>query len=436
VKRIIYLVLPAFVFITACKKGEPPATPATDQSKTITLSIDKTINDSTLVLKWSKYNRTNFTGYQLRRTSYGFTNGFYQSTSITLKSFTNADSLTYTERNMPYSDKILYSVSAFADSSAYSNIITYNRPNTVFLQALFSDALIDRQNKILYLIYQNNGTITAINYATNTLIKTGSVGVGVNFSGIGTFQGSTELYVPGNDGQLYIIDAATLATKEKFATSGHINSVYQMDGKLFVAWTAASYGDNTTSIRVYDRVTKQLISSTGYYNNTRLVWLPGTNYEFIEETANESPTQFQYYKFDSSGLSLSESTITNYAVNPYDVSILKAFPDGSRFIASSMGYVFTKNLVQETYIPNYISTDPNAKFSDFEINSAGSVIYCAEASDRLINVMSYPSPKLLKTYNTVLYPSKLFIDGNQLICVSKQAGGASGYYIDIEKFGL
>ena len=113
-----------------------------------------------------------------------------------------------------------------------------------------------------------------------------------------------------------------------------------------------------------------------------------------------------------------------------DPNIVRSFPDGSKFITSSSGTIFNKSLVFDRYIKQY------GGYSDFAFNSDGSIIYAAYASQKKIDVVTYPATTITSSYTTSFYPYKIFRDGNRLICVSKTTVNQQTTYLLIEKIDL
>jgi len=170
-KHIIYIVLLAFLFIFSCKKESKPqqnntGATSTTNSKGITLSIDKIINDSTIVLKWSKFVRPSFQYYDLEYECVGIQNGSASIMSSRVLVYTNADSLTYTVTHLPYADTIKFTLHAAADTQVVASL-NYVRPDVTFWKGGFTDAAIDESNKILDIIYRPGPTsqIYAFDYA-------------------------------------------------------------------------------------------------------------------------------------------------------------------------------------------------------------------------------------------------------------------------------
>jgi hypothetical protein len=299
--------------------------------------------------------------------------------------------------------------------------------------------LIDRQQKVTYLINRDSGLVVSYNYATNKVLKTTNLKRQVGYSALGSFAGgvNNELYMPTTDGWLYILDAATLTVKDKIYVEGDVvGSVVASNEKLFVSSSDQSFGTfYNNSLKIYDRKTKMVTGRTGEWNNTRLVLLSGSsaNFELLDLTINLAPVDVNYYKIDPFGVPISMVNDPYHGDHPLDPNIVQAFPDGSRFITSELGAVYTtKDLIFEK------SLVPYGNFRDFAVNSNGSTIYCITANEKKITAISYPSTTVQRTFTTQLNPVKIFIDGNQLICITMSN---NSYYNNnpvffVEKFNL
>jgi hypothetical protein len=432
-------VIISFLMLFSCKKEQQTEIRILPKTSTapITLSIDKAINDSTLVLKWNKFTGTGFKSYVLTRSSKIFKNGSFIFINEILKNLTSIDSLTYFEGNMPYTTDVLYSINVITDAeiNSLNATLTYKRTDT-YLNGRFSDALIDQQQKTVYLIDHQTGDIIAYNYETNKKITAVKLNTAVGFAALGNFEGASELYVPTEDGWLQILDPANLTLKERIYVGGRsIGSVIATSGKLIISSSDLSFQSmDSKAIKIYDRKTKEVTGHTGYWEYTRLLLLENSNTEFIDITFNILPTQLSYYKIGSDGLPVNSFNDNYHGDYPVDGNIVRSFPDGQKFITSSSGTVYTKGLVFE----KNLAFAGSSAYSDYAFNNAGSIIYCAFNFEKKIQAISYPSLTPGQTFQTKLYPRKVFRDGNQLICISRETTNfySSESIIFIEKFNL
>jgi DNA-binding beta-propeller fold protein YncE len=401
----------------------------------VQIKINKVLNDSTIELSWSKYAGPNFKGYQLSRSAEVFKNGRFFNDYQRVKTFTSPDSLVFIEREMPYARKINYTISVITDTTnkLYSGI-NYLRPGT-YQAGEFNEVLINSTAKYLYLYDTNSGSIILFNYATNREIKKVSLQSGIGYCALGNFVGGSknELYVPTVHGWVYILDAFTLETIDKIYIGGyHVTSVVEVAGKLFVSTSdQSSTYMGESSFKIYDRSSKKLLERTGGRYNTRLMYLEGSNIELIDVTTNVIPTDVNYYKFDLSGKVLLKKSDSYHGDHPLEASLIRSFPDGSKFITASAGAIYSSSLQHE----QNLSFPYSQKYQDFAFNSSGTVIYGALQQGNRIEEISYPTGKVVKNHVTQFAPFRIFRDGNQLICLTR-SGYYSENYFFIEKFNL
>lgn len=402
----------------SCKKEQDIQIVVTPKSAPITLAIDQKINDSTLVLKWNKTNVKGFKSYNLSRSAKVFKNGLFTTINESLLSTSDANVITYTDNTMPFAIDITYSLSVVTDSvknNKYASL--YYKRQSAYPSAKFSDMVVDKDRKKLFLIDQEGGGIRSINYSTQKLIASASTGIRVGYSALGSYNGvNNELYVPTADGWLLILDSETLATKDRIYVGGYaIGSVIAFNNKIVVSSSDNSYGyAYNNQIKIYDRGTKLVTGWTGDWGDTRLVALEGLNNEFIDITFNLSPVDLAYYKIDNNGVPLINQSDTYHGDYPLDGNLVRSFPGGGRFITGGTGTVYRKDLIYE----KSLSSPYNQKYIDFAFNADGSTIYAAYRTEKKIDVVAYPSATVSQTLSTKLFPTFTFRDGNKLICVT------------------
>lgn len=386
------------------------------------IKIEKTTSNSSITLRWNKYAGTGFQSYTLYR------NARNQFPEAKLATFTNADSLTYTDSDLPYNPEISYRLDVATDSSFYFGFLSYNRPD--FFYGVFSDVLINKEAHLLYLLSGSGKKIILIDYENNKKLYEKNYEVAFGFCALGNFESgiNNELYIPRSDGWLDILDASNLELKTRIYVSGrNIASVVANGGKLFISSTdfASSSIFNNNAIKVYNRSDNSLIARTGINSNTRLLYLEGSNTELVDVTLNTIPTDLCHYYFDVNGNALASHADQyhgNYSMSP---QILRSFPKGELFITASQGNIFNKSLVyQKSLSNNYYNGD----YSDFAFNDKGSVIYAANAASQKIESKSYPQLEEQQSYSTSFFPYKIFKAGNELICISTTEKIFDPYY--------
>lgn len=430
-KKISRWLLICSVFL-ACKKEQvyvvtPP------KSDFVRLKLEQVINDSTIVLKWSKFTGNNFKNYRLLRTAIYLKDGQFKTFKETVDYSSDIDHITFTENKMPFAKDITYSLSVvvnntsnFLDSLRSNSSVQYQRPNSL-ITGYPVDVLINKQQKWLYVTHEKK--VTLLDYSTGRPIASKEFPATIGYCGLGDFNGSNELYIPLYDGTVQILDAATLQRKEEIYVSGlDIGSVVAFNGKLYVSSTDLTGTSDRKGIKIYDRATKNLVGLAGYGVKTRLLPLEGTSLEMVDLNISVWPNYLNYHKFSADGNPISGTQ--NYSSEYYkvDPNIMRSFPDGSKFITSASGSVFNKSLDFQGYVKE------NGNYFDFAFNSDGSTIYAA-SYDKRIDAISYPALATVKSYTTIANPFKIFREGNTLICLSRTSESGPTYLL-VEKINL
>jgi hypothetical protein len=417
------------IFYLSCKKEDvivvnPPL-------KT-TLRIDQVINDSTIVLTWNKFTGTHFKQYRLMRTAMYLKDDKFGTFSEAVDSSTDVNNTSFTENKMPLARDLTYQLLIETDTLprryVAASSVTYRRPNSL-IYCLPTDVMISKSMKRLYITEQQK--IHIVDYTNGRPVNTKEFPISIGFCSLGTYNGNDELYVPLNDGWLEILDANTLQLKERIYVAGYgIGSVVAANGKLFVSSSDRSFSGYSNCLKVFDRATKNLITRTGYWEQTRVVLLEGTNVEMIDLTINLSPVDLSYYQFTPDGALLAKKQDSYHGDFYLNNNIVRSFPDGSRFITSAYGTVFNKSLGFDRYLKQY------GTYTDFAFNDDGSIVYAANGTQKKIDIITYPATTNTGNYATKFYPYKIFRDGNSLISVSRTEMYQQNSYIMIENIKL
>ncbi|WP_162054269.1 YncE family protein [Pontibacter pamirensis] len=439
-KQNLYLLL-GILLLSSCEVTENEIVEINPDARDLTIKVEQVYNDSTISLRWDKYEASDFKKYSLFRYASVLHNGRFEQQHEEIKSFTSTDSVTYTEREMPHALRVSYQIHLITDTASFSpNSVTYTRPDITNIGS-FSNVLINTDKDYLYLYNMSTGAIMLYDYGNNRAIRKISLQSKIGYSALGNYGGTqNELYVPDEHGWVYILDALTLETKDKIYVGGfQVTSVVAAAGKLFVSSSDQSFsGMNDNSLKVYDRATLKFVSRTGEWENTRLVLLENlasqtSDIELVEITTNIIPTDLSYYLFNSSGEVTAKREDKYHGDHPLDPALVKAFPDGQRLITSSSGAIYTKNLEHEKDLLPYHTY--NGQYRDFAFNSSGSLIYGVLNDEHKIAEIAYPSGTVTKNYPTQFKPYWLFRDGSQLICLTIPQSYYEPYFF-VEKINL
>jgi hypothetical protein len=420
VMKYLNLFIIVLFFSLSCEKPDDedntPITPIDIKPK-----VAAVINDSTIIITWPKFRGKRFNRYVIEREAYYLKNGKVDWHRERIDSSTDVNDTIFYERKMPVSRGYTYHTYAeTVDHYLLSRgFVIYERPMYTFIYGEPTESLLDKQNKLIYVPQPYRRKFFVIDYTTGIFKKEADVGDISGRCGMGEYNGIKEIYIPYYYG-VKIFDAASLNYKETIA-SGQAYSVTAHNGKLYIS-TSDTAGGKKECVKVFDRATKQLLAQTGYGDVPSLLPLPGASNEMIgirSDPRNWQTTYFSYYQFNNTGNLISQNQYTHpntYLANAE--GILRAFPDGNRFIAGCFGIVLTKSLTFEGYL------NKKGYYLDYEFNDDGSLIYAADTDNKEIDVISYPSGTVIKSYPTTLYPFRIYRDGNSLICLN----GASGVW--------
>ncbi len=411
--------------LCGCQDGDEPATvDVTRLSFTDQIVIGKPVaRGDSVILTWSKLDHAKFSRYLIIRKE--FDNAFfnpgedYAAAGIkVISTIPNAAITQYVDKQAPPHPYLAYQIVGCVASGdnahpfdyIYSGAAAYERPdiNVVNTYHLL-DVIPDLSRQWLYMIQKDPGRIQIVNYRTLAEVNKLESDVKIGYCALGKYNGADELYVPRSDGWIYIYDPVTLAVRDKINVTYPSFCVVSNGDKLFVS-TNQWMND---PLRVYDRATKQLITRTGDFKETRMRLVPGTNTDILEVTTNTMPVDQHYYRFNSAGGIISHNADRYHADYPLHHDAFRFFPDGQKYITGRDGTIYN---IDMTYAGRLQGV--SHEFSSYEFSQDGSVVYCGCASDKAIRSFSTSTNSAIKSYRTIGYPRRLFREGNSLICVS------------------
>lgn len=437
--KALYTLL-LFFFLFSCSKETvtdyellPP------EDSEVVLTIQSQTDPSKIHLSWTPYRGTDFERYDIVRRSMKVTDGEITEQTGSVASISDAERQTFTDDIGEGMARVSYHIAVRTGgaTSRKSNVVDIT-PLPPYHDVLYRDVLISTEHKLLYFLEFVRGTITAISYqGPSKVVATDSLFTGIGYGTLGHYNGHQELYVPASNGWLHIYDAGTLQHKERFLAGGEsLRSVAATGGKLFVSSNDGTHSANF--FKVYNRQDKQLLSSQPSFYEFRAI--------HMEQSA---PAEFVGIMLSSPGLlsfkTTSENTITYRQISlsgsqRIDPDITRSFPDGSRFISSARGNIFSKDGVYEKSLPAvYVPNPFEPMYADFAFSADGRIIYAAHAGKREIAVIRYPEITTERIIPTSQFPARIFRDGNQLIAVTKvtsQYQRPAPFYFLIEKIDL
>jgi putative cell wall-binding protein len=302
-------------------------------------------------------------------------------------------------------------------SLSFNNILIVNAESTnstTQLNFTPTQVISDPDKPILYFTDLVGKKVHSINYETGehkslsftlpperlTLSK-GELFVTLLKSGHQEFGDSPE------EASIAIIDASSLTLKEQFDVDIDPSDIV-VDRQGYIYLFGGSH--QWTYIKSYSRETKQVISSKSgiYMGSIGLL----------------HPTMDKIYRLSDNNMSTFSTNNGNFYEWPYHYEYpssgyFKISPDG-KYIFNSAGTVFyaTDDKSDDmTYV-----TSIKGEFKDIAFDTAANKFYTA-SSDNTINVYDYTDFRLLGKYNTSNTIQNIFVQGNNVVTVTKDTLG-------------
>jgi len=409
--RITLAFFISIMVLIGCKKDKI-STPDNFTDKIILNDLQAS-RDS-VVLTWSMLNNPDFVSYVVVRkddpTAFG----------TTIATIYDAPNTKFVDKPIPYTGYLQYQVIGTLRTGERfeSNIVKYLRPEIKILKVTPFDIQHDDQNRQIYF-FEKTGTISIYSLQTNDIIKTINTGATIGYCDFGTYNGVKELYVPRNDGWVFIYNAQTLQLIDQINVGLASSCVVNNNNILYVstaAWT-------NRPLKVYSRITKNKISENGDFELTRFKKIPNSNTELLEITINIGPVDQDYYTFDANGNFLQHLDDRYHGDYPLDHKIFEFFPTGNKYITSSSGAIYNKNMGFEATLPR-----GSLEFTCFYFDAAQHQIYCGTKS-RTIEVYSELNYTRIRTIPVNINCYRIFKDGNNGL-VSMGSNSQWDYYSD------
>lgn len=387
----------------------PPATP----EEKIVLKEVVVVDENTLKLEWTTTGKNQYQSFQFsRKTSEnGNPESLNQESGSTFVKIDN---------NIPYTPYLDYQIIGYSNNgqNVKSNIVTYKRPGIKLLNIRPTDALFDSDNGSMF-IFGDNGNIMKYDVISGSVIKEISTGATLGYSSLGTFGGQKELYVPRNDGWVYIYNTSDLTLKDQINFGNNVTSVVLTDNKLY-----GTTGDiSNVSLKCFDRTTKQLISTNGSYQFGRIKKVPNTNSSFFFITTNVSPTNLLRFNYNANGTFINRFEDSYHGDHPLNPKIFEALPGGNGFLTAMEGSMYDSNLVFTGNLPR-----GNSGLTSFDFDANNIIAGTDKKSIELYNLSSYAK---VNSINTQRYPFKVFNYGNKIVSLSSTNSFiVNNYYTD------
>ncbi|MDP4282484.1 MAG: hypothetical protein Q8867_10105 [Bacteroidota bacterium] len=420
---ILILISGVLLFLSGCKKDNDTSNNSLSRSNLkITISDFQQINDG-IKISWSKLKVSNFQGYYIIRRNYKATDTTLYNYYEIIESIPDFSTTTFTDVNVPTDSYLEYQVvGRFYDSishvtqTIYSNVKSLERPEMRKFRFNPKDVLQDLANHRLYVIDNDSGKISILDYSSRKISHQIFTFATLGFSSLGTFNGKEELYVPRNDGWIYIYDANTLEKTDQIKTGIKCYSVIYNNGKLFVVADTSYYN---YAMKVFDRAGKNLITFTGLTEGPEhLALVPGSNTKLFG-IGDYNLFSFEY---DANGHYISWSDVYSNLSN-YTYRAFETFPNGQGLITSKTGSIYSNSL-------NLVQNLPygDNEYSAFTFNSPLTSLFAGCSNYKHVVEYACPGYSELKTYPCNGYPAAVFFDAGNLIVLSSVY--SSSWYSD------
>ncbi len=394
----------------------PPA------NKSLTLKMVNEPGNQRVLLQWDKYQGISFSRYQVRRFALVSQGGNIVQQNEVLANFADVGTLGYEDEVPANVVMAVYTIEAVwseTEAPVFSNAveINFDVPFVRFHHDAQFDVLIDAETEILYFIDMRLGAVSAFSLSENRLVAQDTIhrelGYGTFAQSEGIF--AKALYLPTRDGWLHILDPVTLATEKRlFLEELGISSVI-VSGSSFIA--ATNEGNYGGKVKVYDRATHVLIDEAEYYSYLSLFTLPTKPRSFFSITHNLSPTQLTHFELADDGTIKSITEDSYHGDHPLGSEIVSVSPDGSRFISTGLGAIYSGNLVHEQTLAPWSYQSP--PYRGYAFNENGTVLYAALRGEQTVVQIALPDGTVTRKLDTTGNPCRIFKNGDRLIVVNE-----------------
>lgn len=372
-----------------------------------------------IMLEWSLSDSDNFQKYEIFRRDM---NGEKLIDTIT-------DRLTTTtvDELPPISSESYYSVHVINERgfSRSSNEQRVENPGGLIVDFVPFDAVHHPTKPYLYLLNKDEGKIVVANYETMEIVEQTTMDGTFGFMDIGDNGYGIELYLPGKDGFVYILDAETLAQKTVINT-GVANTCIVIDnrGHVYVSLLPSPWWEQP--IRTYERSSGSHIDGGGDFDGDRIRMFPN-RMEVLTITTSVAPTDMEYILFNENAEFVEHSNDSYHGDHPLDPHIFRISTNGEFAVTAAAGAVYTANSNMD-YLGQI--QHGSLQFSDFAFSDDGTTIYAATSNRKSIQIATYPELTRQSEILTRGFPSYIFRKGDKLIGLSK--GSEHGNIVGID----
>ena len=383
-----------------------------------------TKEDGKVFLAWTASTSSSFAQYEVYRKDPGAREG----KGVLLATITNASTTTTVDELPPFVAESFYSV-VVTTTQGYqrsSNEQRVEEPAGPVLGFVPFDVVRHPSEPRLYALDRTNARIVVIDYERREVVQEKEMDGFLGYMDVGDNGFGTELYVPGSDGFVYVLDAASL-NQVAVVNTGLSNTSVVIDGRghVYVALQPSPWWEQP--VRTYSRETGLHIDGNGDFDGDRLRMLP-SKLEIISITTSVSPVDMEYFRFNEDATFAEHRDDRYHGDHPLDSRIFRIAPGGAYSITSSRGAVYTADGNME-YLGQV--QRGSLSFSDFAFDESGETIYAATGNRASIQVASYPALTRSSEILTRGFPAFIFRDDDRLVGLSRSTENANTVGIDV-----
>ena len=374
--------------------------------------LEPTRNGSKVELVWTAHQSFDFLKYEVYRVIGDCEEGDQELITTIFDQGTTV----YTDSLSSIEYKACYFIRVFTNEgeARNSNQVVVDFPSGHIFNFVPYDVLKHPTESIIYLLDRGAQKLIKFDFISNEILDEINLAGTIGYCDIGDNGYGLEVYVPSDNGQIYVYDANDLSLVKTIQTD-LISSSVVIDGAghVIANVNAESFWDSP--LRTYDRVSGYLIDGGGDYGVARLRKVPGQK-RVITISSGISPVDMDYYEISNNGhisLHVEDQYHGHYPLSP---QIFRISDNGLYSVTSRKGAVYLANSSMEYRGQLY---NGPLEYSDFAFSDDSSIIYAATSNKKSIQIADYYTLLVNDEMTTKGYPQFLIRDGNKLIALSK-----------------
>ncbi len=373
---------------------------------------EPSVDDGKVIIEWTAYPHSDFLKYEVIRSDDNCS-PYYEEVLI---SITDKNITQYTDETPPLDFQACYHIRVTNkhERSATSSNYVVDLPSEMVFNFVPYDMLKHPTEPFVYLLDQGGQRILQFDYQSMQVVDEVTLPGTIGYGDIADNGFGVEVYIPCNDGSIYIFDAENLEQTATIYTGLQTKSVVaNSQGHVIASVAPDPWFDQP--VRTYSRASGINIDGGGDHDRDRLRKIPGKN-EYISISTGISPRDMEFFRLTDEGTIDLHQDDQYHSEYPLNANIFRVSDDGTYVITSSYGAVYIANSSMEYRGELQRGT---LHFSDFAFSEDGSTIYAATSNRKSIQIGHYPSLIRDDEILTKGYPVMIVRDGNQIISLSK-----------------